>query len=146
MMELLLAQGADVNAVDSAGRSALHLACQRSFCANAVLLLISHKASQETFLTLVNCGVRFGRFVHFTLDDIQKSHFHGRPNFRPLKHDVFVQANANTGDNLGRTPLHEVCERGHTEILQSLIYQKINLRVNAEASNGGRLRSLNFSA
>ena len=49
MMELLLEQGTDVNAVDSAGRTALHLACQRSSCSNAVLLLISHKVRNPTF-------------------------------------------------------------------------------------------------
>lgn len=43
MIELLLELGVDVNAVDSAGRSALHLACQRSACARAVLILINHK-------------------------------------------------------------------------------------------------------
>ena len=43
MMEVLVEQGANVNAVDSAGRSALHMACQRSASANAALLLVNHK-------------------------------------------------------------------------------------------------------
>ena len=138
-MEMLLEQGVDVNASDTAGRGALHLACSEGHC-RAVKFLLSNGAKLEmqdrwgkTPLVeavlsgkravadlLVHAGAVLQHDVKAEME-AKMHHFSARGDLLGVQRLLESGIGINTTDYNGRTALHIACEWGKLEMVNYLI-------------------------
>lgn len=99
MVNLLLAQGCDVNAIDSSGRTALHAACKASYASPDILRTLLEHGAKINALDKLGRSPLMEACGNLSIDNIRLLVSHG--------------ADVNLRDKLDRHPLHAVCERSY---------------------------------
>lgn len=102
----LLKDGANINAIDEYGVSAIHLATQGNKI-EAVQELLSQKANIDSITT----------------DGLTALHFAARKGYLEIS-VILLKNGANSnikGFRYGRTPLHYAAEQGHSKVVLSLL-------------------------
>jgi ankyrin repeat protein len=119
IIELLVANGANVNSQDLVGRTSLHLHCDNPWRLKGVKALLKSKAD-------VNIVDRKGAApIHLARDD--PIHFARDEGMIALL--VANRANVNSQDDAGRTPLHLHCEGGRLEHVKVLLELKADVNI-----------------
>ena len=147
MLEVLLGNGAEVDAKDDWERTALHWAARKGYC-KAVETLLAHKADATIVdindKTALHCAVKSGcaecvqQLTSFGLDrrdeeELTPLHYAVDQNSAPLV-TLLLEAGALPGckDKQSKTPLHRLArekEGNYTEVMTLLISRGLSVDV-----------------
>lgn len=128
IIEMLIKHGADINAHDKKGRTALHFAAMRAGCHLVVATLLKYGASPN------NIDYHRAQPIHYASGKIKVKYGHKEVYFAIAHRLALSGSSLDRADKEGKTPLHYAASIGNELIVDFLINE--GARVNPIDNQG----------